>query len=55
MRQLVQGLSDLHSLNIVHRDLKPANVLLHFPNRQKFDKLNADMKLRFLQTVDLTK
>ena len=54
MRQLVLGLKDLHSLKIVHRDLKPANVLLHFPNRQKFDKLSVELKLKFLQTVDLT-
>lgn len=34
--------------------MKLANTLLHFPNRQKFDKLTPKQKLQFLQTVDLT-
>ena len=54
MRQLVKGMIDMQALKIVHRDMKLANVLLHFPNSQKFDKLPAKMKRKFLQTVDLT-
>lgn len=34
--------------------MKLANTLLHFPNRQKYDKLTPKQKLQFLQTVDLT-
>ena len=37
MRQLVQGIRDVQSLNIVHRDMKLANVLLHFPNMIQLD------------------
>jgi serine/threonine-protein kinase/endoribonuclease IRE1 len=29
LRQMMQGLADLHRQNIVHRDLKPQNVLCH--------------------------
>jgi serine/threonine protein kinase len=28
MKDVMAGISHLHSLNIVHRDIKPANVLL---------------------------
>ena len=34
--------------------MKLSNVLLHFPYRQKFDKLTPRMKRKFLETVDLT-
>jgi translation initiation factor 2-alpha kinase 4 len=28
-RQILEGLSHMHSRNFIHRDLKPANIFLH--------------------------
>ncbi|KAA6359310.1 MAG: hypothetical protein EZS28_045163, partial [Streblomastix strix] len=31
MKQILQGLSDIHSKRIIHRDIKGGNILMHCP------------------------
>ncbi|CDF40078.1 Serine/threonine protein kinase/endoribonuclease, ERN [Chondrus crispus] len=40
LRQLLQGLADLHRLGVVHRDVKPQNVLI-----TRSDGIGGDVKL----------
>ena len=39
LRQLVTGLSHLHSKEVVHGDLKPGNILYSFPNGREHPPL----------------
>lgn len=54
VKQLVQGVKELHSRKIVHRDLKLANILLHFPD-VNLDQFSFIEKEEFLKNVDLSK
>jgi serine/threonine protein kinase len=42
LRQIVQGLNDVWSLNIIHRDMKLANILLHFPDNPDVSKMTRN-------------
>lgn len=43
MKQLLKGISYIHSKNIVHRDLKPHNIFLK--NKSSYDVVIADLGL----------
>ena len=45
LRQTVEGVSHLHSLNIVHRDLKPANILITEDGKIKIADMGLGKKL----------
>ncbi len=46
MKQVLNGLSELHSKKIIHHDIKPANILLHYDNNEDLKQLNL-MKCKF--------
>ena len=52
IKQIVNGLKEIHALNIVHRDLKLANILLNFPD-SGLELMNSSDKREFIKTVDL--
>lgn len=36
LRQILEGLRDIHKANIIHRDLKPQNILINLTNLKPF-------------------
>jgi len=52
LRQIVEGMQDMHNVNIIHRDLKLANILLHFPQEDLL-ALSKDKRMDFIGEADL--
>jgi|688.fasta_scaffold579788_1 serine/threonine protein kinase len=36
LRQILEGLRDIHKANVIHRDLKPQNILINLTNLKPF-------------------
>jgi serine/threonine protein kinase len=51
LKQILQALQYLESLNIAHRDIKPSNVLINEQGEVKLADFGLAKKLRKLSTV----
>jgi len=42
MKQLIDGLFYLNSIEVVHQDLKPQNIFIHFPSKKQDEFVSDD-------------